>query len=105
MASTLLAESMMNKYDHNMAFHYITSSSWSNPEKQQTKKVKKMDKKIIELYPKTADAVLIDNYFRDKFQDKTFSILLEGKEGELLDLAKELQFNAHERYLKENKHQ
>ncbi len=43
-----------------------------------------MNEIIVEMFPKTKDAVLIDKWFGDRLNDPIFKMLLQGKESELL---------------------
>lgn len=50
-----------------------------------------MNKVIIEAYPKTKDAVLVDKHFGHRLDDPLFALLLRGKEKDLLQEAKKLE--------------
>jgi len=55
------------------------------------KKENEMNKIIIELFPVTKEAVLVDNYFGHKLKDPLYKVLIKGKEKELLEEAKSLE--------------
>ena len=57
--------------------------------KQKTKKEEKknVNKHILEMYPKTKDAVLVDHYFGEEIEDLE-AVMLKGKETDLFDRAK-----------------
>jgi hypothetical protein len=59
--------------------------------KQKIFRRKYMNKNIIELFPKTKDAVLVEKYFATQFEDELSVINYKGKTDEILELAKEKQ--------------
>lgn len=50
-----------------------------------------MNKLIVEMFPKTKDAVLIEKHFGTKLDDPIFKMLLKGKEKELLQEAQKME--------------
>lgn len=50
----------------------------------------KMNEIIINAFPNTKDAVLVDKHFGRKIDDPIFALLLKGKEDDLLEEAKRL---------------
>ena len=51
----------------------------------------KMNKIIIEMFPKTKDAILIDKWFGEEFNKPIFKLLLTGKEEQLIKEAERLE--------------
>ncbi len=62
----------------------------NNPTFNTKKGVGNMNNTIIESFPATKDAVLVDKWFGSKFNDPIFVLLLKGKEAEILAEAKRL---------------
>jgi hypothetical protein len=58
---------------------------------EKIKKEDIMNKTVIEMYPKTKDAVVVDKWFGSKLDDPIFAMLLEGKEEKLLQEAIKLE--------------
>jgi len=58
---------------------------------KELKGEKQVNKTIVKIYTKTKDAILIEKHFGNKFEDKSFPILLKGKEADLLTEAERLE--------------
>jgi len=56
---------------------------------------------IIQHFPKTEEAVLIDKWFKGAFEDsvtgRVHGLALEGKEKQMLDMARELEREEQEK--------
>ena len=69
--------------------------------KQHEKESTLMNKIIIEMYPTTKDAVLVQKWFGEKITNEPLiGMLLRGKETDLLEEAKRLEEEQHNQSLK-----